>query len=101
MTSAWRLGVIILLLATAAWSQQPIDKKSVTPADPCGNAGTQMDIGNCQDALAKKADATMDALYQQIQTAVETQMFKSKGEMKTHEALVLEKLKTTLLLRTV
>ena len=95
VTLSSRLVLTVLLLAATAWSQQTqtTDKKA-PPADPCDSAQTQMEISNCQDTQARKSEVKLAGLYRQIQKAAQARMAEREGVLKSHEATVLEKLKT-------
>lgn len=93
MSTTLRLSVITLLLISSALSQQPADKKPAESPDPCDKAATQMEITNCREEQAQKAEARLAALYQKIQKAMQAEMVAEDASMKGYEERALEKLK--------
>ncbi|HEY6251290.1 MAG TPA: lysozyme inhibitor LprI family protein [Candidatus Angelobacter sp.] len=90
-----RLIAAVLFLMAIAWPQQPADnKKPAPPADPCAGAQSQMEITNCWEKLASKADADLAALYQKTQKAIRAQMAEDDASMKTYRQGALEKLRS-------
>src|SRR5215469_6779588 len=93
MPSVLRLLAAILCLATAALSQQPDNKKATRPPGPCDAAQTQMEITNCWEDLAQKADGRLNILYQRIQKAIQAKAAQDDVALKGYRGRALTKLK--------
>ena len=92
MPSVLRLLAAVLCLASAAWSQQPSDTRK-PPADPCAAAQSQMEITNCWENLAQKADGRLNILYQKIQKAIQAKAAEDDVALKGYRGRALTKLK--------
>ena len=93
MPSVLRLLAAILCLATAALSQQPDNKKATRPPGPCDAAQTQMEITNCWEDQAQKADARLNVLYQKLQKLIKAKMAEDDATLKGYRSRALEKMK--------
>lgn len=93
MRSLLRLTGTALFLATLVWSQQAPDKKPAAPPDPCASAQSQMEITNCWEDQAQKANTRLAALYQKVQTAIKAKMAEEEGPLKGYREQALTKLR--------
>lgn len=91
MLSSLRL-VGVLFLVIAAWPQQTGDKKKSEPPDPCAAAESQMEITQCWSNLARKAEADLTTLYQQIQKAIQARISQD-AQLRGYEERALIKLR--------
>jgi len=74
--------------------QQPSDSKKPAPAYPCASATSQMEITQCWEDLAKKADANLTAVYQKVQKAIRAKIAEEKGgPLEGYEQRALDKLR--------
>ncbi|HEY6351304.1 MAG TPA: lysozyme inhibitor LprI family protein [Candidatus Angelobacter sp.] len=93
MPSSLRLIAFVLFLTASACPQQAADQKKPTVAGPCDNANTQMEITNCWEKLANKADADLAALDQKVQKAIRAKMAEDDASMKSYRQGALDKLR--------
>jgi uncharacterized protein YecT (DUF1311 family) len=88
-----RLAGIALVVVAVGWSQQTAEKKKTASPDLCPGAQTQMDITNCWENLAQKADANLNVVYQKVQKAIRAKIAQEQGPLKGYQERALEKLK--------
>ena len=93
MPFSLRLTAAVVFFLAAALSQQPNNKKPAPPPGPCDAAQTQMEITNCFEDLAQKADARLNALYQKLQKSIRVKMAEDDTTLKGYRSRALEKLK--------
>ena len=87
-----RLAAAALLLIAAAFPQQAATAKK--PGQDCGTLNTQMEITNCWEDQAQKADARLTAVYQKVQKAIRAKIAEEKGgPLAGYEQRALEKLR--------
>ena len=59
------LMAVVVLSATLVAAQQT-DTSAAKPADPCGNANTQMEMNQCSADQFHKAEARLNGMYQKV-----------------------------------
>jgi uncharacterized protein YecT (DUF1311 family) len=85
------LALALLLTAAMASPQQPEQKKPAPPSDPCPLATTDQARANCWEEIANKADASLNAVYRQLQAAMRAKIAE-EGSLKEFRERSLEKL---------
>jgi uncharacterized protein YecT (DUF1311 family) len=76
MSSSLCLATVVFTISVTA-AQQPAEKK--LPSDNCGNLKVQMEITNCWENLAQKADAQLTAVYQRVRKSIQAKIAEEKG----------------------